>query len=244
MMARHDDLHDLIAAYALDSLDDAEARQAEVALAADPALRRELDDHHAVLAALANAVDPHPSTPSPMVWQNIVAQIDGAGDVGPKLASVYELRTQRRFTRVTAALSVAAIALAALLGVSVVRLQQERTEPAVEAAIQQLLDDPAATVVTLAAAEGLAAEARIVVGADGVGYVYADNLPVLAEDRTYQLWAVVDDRVISAGVLGNDPDNSPFQVVGDIAGFAITEEVAGGVPVSEGATVAVWLRNA
>ena len=244
MTARRDDLHDLIAAYAVDSLDADEKRRAEVALAADPGLRRELDDHYAVLAALANAVDPYPSTPSPAVWEGIVNQIDGAGDVGPKLASVTELRTQRRFTRITAALSVAAIALAALLGVSVIRLQQERTEPTVEAAIAELLDDPAATVVTLAAAEGLTGEARIVVGADGVGYVYADSLPALADNRTYQLWAIVEDRVISAGVLGNDPDNSPFQVVGDIAGFAITDEVAGGVPVSEGDTVAVWLRNA
>jgi len=244
MTAHRDDIQDLIAAYALDSLEPTEKRQVEAVLAADPGLRLELDQHRAVLAALAAAVDPYPSTPSPSVWSNISAQIGGAGDVGPKLPSVRELRTERRFTRVTAALSVAAIALAALLGLSVIRLQQERTTPNVEAAIQELLDDPAATVVTLAAAEGLAAEARIVVGADGVGYVYTDNLPALAADRTYQLWAIVDDRVISAGVLGNDPDNSPFQVVGDIAGFAITEEVAGGVPVSEGETVAVWLSNA
>ena len=243
-MTSRDDMQDLIAAYALDSLEDDEKRQVEVALAADPELREALDDHRAVLAALASAVDPQPSTPSPLVWENIVARIDGAGDVGPKLASVHDLRSQRRFTRVTAALSVAAIALAALLGVSVIRLQQERTEPGVVTAIQDLLEDPTATVVILDAAEGREAEARIVVGEDGVGYVYADSLPALDASRTYQLWAVVDDRVISAGVLGNDPDNSPFQVVGDIAGFAITEEVAGGVPVSEGETVAVWLRNA
>lgn len=36
---------------------------------------------------------------------------------------------------------------------------------------------------------------------------------------------------------------SQFQVDGDVAGFAITEEIAGGVVVSEGGTVSRWLRD-
>ncbi len=50
--------------------------------------------------------------------------------------------------------------------------------------------------------------------------------------------------MISAGVLGHDPARSPFQVVGSVTGFAITEEVAGGVPVSEGTLVAAWSASA
>ena len=174
----------------------------------------------------------------------IVATIDGSGEVAPELASVRDIQKQRRFTRWTATMAFAALALALLLGVSVYQLQEERGTAPTEAAIQDLLDDPNSTLATLEAAGEVAAEARIVLGDDGVGYVYADSLPAIDASRTYQLWAIVDDRVISAGVLGNDPDNSPFQVVGEVAGFAITEEVAGGVPVSEGETIAVWLRNA
>jgi len=244
MIAEREEMFDLVATYAVDALEGEEKLRVERALATDHDLRVALDEHYAVLAALAAAVDHHPSTPSPGVWDRISAQIAGAGDVGPKLASVRDLRTQRHFNRVTAALSIAAIGLAALLSVSVIRLQQERSEPPAEAAIQDLLSDPAATVVTLQAAGSVTADARIVLGTDGVGYVYTDTLPPLPVDRTYQLWAIVGNRVISAGVLGNDPERSPFQVVGDVTGFAITEEVAGGVPVSEGETVAVWLRDA
>lgn len=244
MIANRDDMHDLLAAYAVDSVSEEERLKVEAALSSDAHLRRELDEHRAVLSILAEAVDPVPSTPSPLVWERISAEIEGAHEVSPRLASVRDIQSQKRFTRWTATMAFAAFAMALLLGVSVVQLQRERGTPAVEAAIQELLDDPSATVATLSAAGDVAAEARIVLGTNGVGYVYADSLPALDASRTYQLWAIVDDRVISAGVLGADPDNSPFQVVGDVAGFAITEEVAGGVPVSEGATIAVWLRNA
>ena len=244
MIASHEEQQDLIAAYALDSVSPEERRRAEALLAQEPELRIELDDHRAVLAILAEAVDPNPSTPSPLVWQRISAQIEGTAEAAPQLATVRDIRTQRRFTKWTGFTAVAALVMAMALAVSVVQLQSERRAPAFESAIQDLLDDPSSTVATLAAAGDVAAEARIVLGTDGVGYVYADSLPALDESRTYQLWAIVDDRVISAGVLGANPDNSPFQVVGNVAGFAITEEVAGGVPVSEGETIAVWLRNA
>ncbi len=69
-------------------------------------------------------------------------------------------------------------------------------------------------------------------------------MPQLAEDRTYQLWAIVDDRVISAGVMGSDPGVSPFQVVGSLAGLALTEEIAGGVVTSQEQPVALWLAEA
>lgn len=244
MIANRDEMFDLVAAYAADAVSAEERLQIEAALGRDPELRAELDEHRAVLSTLAQAVDPRPSTPSPLVWERIAGQIEGADEVSPKLASVRDIQTQKRFTKWTATMSFAALALATLLGISVLQLQQQRSTPAVEAAIQDLLDDPAATVATLTGVDDNTADARIVYGADGVGYVFTDTLPALDPSRTYQLWAIVDDRVISAGVLGADPDNSPFQVVGNVTGFAITDEVAGGVPVSEGATVAVWLSNA
>ena len=244
MIANRDDMFDLVAAYAADAVSPEERMQVEAALSRDPELRNELDEHRAVFATLAQAVDPNPSTPSPLVWDRISSQIDGADEVSPKLASVRDIQSQKRFTKWTATMAFAALALATLLGISVLQLQEQRSTPAVEVAIQDLLDDPAATVATLTAVDDSAADARIVLGTDGVGYVFADTLPALDASRTYQLWAIVDDRVISAGVLGADPNNSPFQVVGNVTGFAITDEVAGGVPVSEGTTVAVWLSNA
>ncbi len=79
--------------------------------------------------------------------------------------------------------------------------------------------------------------------ADGTGFLLSDSLPPLGPERTYQLWAIVgagdSTRVISAGILGNDPGVAQFSSVGDIQAFAITDEVAGGVVVAEGPTIVV-----
>ena len=78
---------------------------------------------------------------------------------------------------------------------------------------------------------------------DGTGFLIGDALPELETDRTYQLWAIVDGRVISAGVFGNHPGVSPFQVVGDLDGLVVTEEAMGGVVSSSNPPVAVWLAE-
>jgi len=81
--------------------------------------------------------------------------------------------------------------------------------------------------------------ARVVLTANGEGYVLPnDNLDALDSDRTYQLWVVTPDgQVISAGVLGSQPDPARFTWTGDVAGFALTRERAGGVVSSEGDVV-------
>lgn len=241
---RHEDYEDLIAAHALDALDASEVAEVERVLQQDPRLRDELDDHRAVAAVLAEAVEASPSTPSPAVWEGIAASIAGDSDKAPaELSTVVGMRKQSRFFRLIAAVSIAAIAATAVLAVSVVRLARSDDDPT-QVAISALLEDPLSEVVTLQGADGVVADAKIVLGPNGVGYIFADTLPAIAADRTYQLWAVVGDEVISAGVLGADPEQSPFQVVGDVVGFAITNERAGGVPVSEGTLVAAWSRSA
>jgi hypothetical protein len=48
-----------------------------------------------------------------------------------------------------------------------------------------------------------------------------------------------DEQVISAGVLGSDPAPSRFTWSGDVAGFALSREVAGGVESTAGDVVSV-----
>jgi hypothetical protein len=74
------------------------------------------------------------------------------------------------------------------------------------------------------------------------GMVMIDGriLDSLTDTETYQLWAIVADaspgsngtKVISAAVLGSDPDILMTHVDGDVRGFAITREVSGGVVAS------------
>jgi anti-sigma-K factor RskA len=243
------EVEELIAAYALDALDPDERARVESLVDGDAELRSELDAFRTVTAMLAEAVEPAPSTPSPAVWERISAEIEGRqGDAAPGLASVAELRRQRRWSRFAATVSIAAVAVSIVLGVRLIDLQRDIDDQDLSALATAKVTEAGAEVVDLAGVEGHEGQgARIVLGDDGLGYVLSNTLTPLGDDRTYQLWAIVpgedEPRVISAGVLGNAPGVSQFQVVGDVAGFAITEEIAGGVVVSEGGTVSLWLRD-
>ena len=66
----------------------------------------------------------------------------------------------------------------------------------------------------------------------------ADDLPALAADRTYQLWALADGQKISAGVLGARPQVVAFRYApSGLSGFAVTDEHAGGVVSTQNAPV-------
>ena len=53
----------------------------------------------------------------------------------------------------------------------------------------------------------------------------------------------MDDKVISAGVLGNRPALVPFHIDPDgLRGLVITQEEAGGVPQSEADPVVAWFK--
>ena len=91
--------------------------------------------------------------------------------------------------------------------------------------------DPEVVKVELRSPDGaLVADAWML--PDGRGYLADDNLPTLAPDRNYQLWAVVGGDRISVGLLGSDPDRSAFVANGPVVALAITEEEAGGVVTS------------
>jgi hypothetical protein len=87
--------------------------------------------------------------------------------------------------------------------------------------------------IVLASAGGTGASARAVLFADGRGYLIADDLPALSADRTYQLWGVVDERVISLGVLGHRPAVVPFAADPGVDALAVTAERRGGVVASQ-----------
>jgi hypothetical protein len=83
--------------------------------------------------------------------------------------------------------------------------------------------------------------AEVVLTGEGDGFILpTETLDPLGPDRTYQLWVITpDEQVISAGVLGNDPGPARFTWTGEVAGFALTREAAGGVVSSEGDVVSV-----
>ena len=162
-------------------------------------------------------------------------------------AEVVSLSSRRRVTQVlVGAVSVAA-AVILVLGIVVARQEnrideigREVASVDMQRAAGQAMADPAATKVALTPPAGGEAQATVVVLDDGAGFVLGTALPALPDGRTYQLWGIEDDRVISLGVLGSAPTVSAISTGGvGFTTYALTEEDPGGVPQSSNDPVAL-----
>lgn len=255
----HETIEELLGAYALDAVDHDERRLVQDHLAQCSICRNELEEHREVAALLVgDAVEPPRH-----VWDRIVGQINPT-EPREELAPVVSLESKRRpfFSSTRWVVGVAAAAVIGLSAGVITQSQrigdltfqiteQDRqiatlaatleADP-LEQAVTAALADPAARVANLTA-EGSTQAMLIVMLPDGTGYVYQSDLDALPADATYQLWAVVDDKVISAGVLGNRPALVPFHIdPNGLQGLVITREVAGGVPQSEADPVVAWFK--
>ena len=234
----HDEIREVLAAFALDAVDGDEAEAIELHLRDCPRCRAEVVAHREVAGALATGHEPAPIG----TWDSIVDELESSPSMRLAAVAPISVSRWRRSLRV----GVAAIAAAslALFGVGVA--QQEQRFDAMQAAFEDRTVLAAALAAhgnsdarqaELRSANGLVL-ARAVLVPDGTGYLSSDGLPRTAADRTYQLWAIVGTERISAGVLGPSPSVAPFRFAGDVVGLAITEEVAGGVVASENQPVA------
>jgi hypothetical protein len=239
----HDQIAELLGAYAVDAVEPDEAAVVEAHLATCARCRAEVAEHREVAALLS-----HSGTDAPEgLWDRIAGTLEAAPprlDLAPvqdrevhDLGAARERRRRRVPSAATVVLSAAAALLIVVLGVQV-RDQDRRIDtlqsaladpmtPAFEAAF----DDPDSRRFSLTSADG----EIVVLGAvtdDGVGFLRANPLPDLDDDRTYQLWGAAGDELVSLGVLGDRPTVVSFR--GDrYEAFAITEEDGRGVVRSE-----------
>lgn len=249
----HSHISELLGAYALDAVDPDERLAVERHLPTCEECRAEVDGHLAVAALLADGG----AAPSTALWGRIEAGITAA-EAGE--ARVVPL--PRRRSRVApVAVAAAAALLVGLVGVQTARVGSLQTQlTAAEGRVEQLelaiasgtletfagelRDDPDLTRVALGAEDG-AVSGTVILLPDGTGLLTDHELAPLPGDRTYQLWAIQDGRVISAGLLGSDPGVVAFHVdLERLDGLVITEEIAGGVAVSEQPPLAAWLADA
>ena len=233
----HDELRELLGAYALDAVVPEEREALEEHLAGCAECRAEVAEHRETAALLASAGAPAPAR----VWDEIAAALDGPVSI----EEARERRTPGRVRWLTAGVAAAAVAAVAVLGASVVRQDgrldrlaalQER-QGTLEAATAALVD-PERRIVELESPRGRETLLAVVLP-DGSGYVVRDNLEPLPPDRTYQLWALVGDSQVSAAVLGTDPRITPFRAPRSLHGLAVTEERAGGVEAPQGTPLVV-----
>ena len=223
----HEELAELLGAYALDAVDDTDGEREAVRLhlLECARCRAEVEEHREVAALLAHAGEPAP----PAVWDRLAAAVEGEAPPAPGrpvlLPSPPTPRqvTRRRWTRPLPALAAAAVVVIAALGWLAVdanrRLDDLEGDRGVAAAMADALADPDSTVVDM---EGDVQVRAVLM--DGTGYLAADDLPAAPDGRTYQLWGGGDDGMVSLGVLGSDPADVVAFEAGDLGVLALTVE--------------------
>lgn len=254
----HDAIQEYLGAFSLNAVDEDEAAVVAEHLTGCPSCRREVDRHLEVAGMLSATERFAPAD----TWQAIAGEIrkppERPAPEMPSFGGLAEvIPVTRRWLRPLAAAAVfvllagtAIVQSIRLDGVSddlaveraaVSALTDQLARPALDVAAADAMSDPAAQRVSLSGEES-AQGAIIVLMPDGTGYLAEHTLQPLPANRTYQLWAIVDGKVISAGVLGSDPGVVPFHIdPSGFQGFAITEEVVGGVEASENQPVVVGL---
>lgn len=242
MELTHQEIQELLGVYALDAVDSEEAGLIEVHLRDCPRCRAEVAAHRETAAVLAHTGSSAP----PGVWERIAGNLEEEAPPQLDMAKVVALRPRRRSVPIAAAAAVAAVAAAviAVLGVQVDRLGNRTASleaalgsQGLDQAVQVALFDEGARRVDLRSNEGVTL-AQAVVRKSGEAYFVPHSLPALSSDQTYQLWAIVDDRAVSVGVLGAQPGVSAFKIAGSgVTLLAVTTEQAGGVVSSKKAPV-------
>jgi len=234
----HAEVSELLAAYALDAVDPAEAAEVENHLAECRLCQLELAEHHQIAGAFL-AED---STPPPAhVWEKISQQL---AEAPPPLHLVHEQKKRPPLKRLWIPLVAAAVLVVGGLGIQVVRLESQisglqssvsRVGLAQVAALATL--QPGSRDIHMLSSQGKDV-GEVVVRPNGLSYMVTSTLPDLSPSRVYQIWGLSGHQVVSLGLLGRNPSPSVFQIDSHITTLMITAEPAGGVVTPTGPILA------
>lgn len=237
----HDELRELVPAYALDALDAAEELEVRSHLEACVACRATFDESQAAAGALAMTVQP--VAPPAALRAKVLEAAKATPQVG-QVVSHSAPRDHRVWRWVGAAVAVAAIVVATGFGVVESRhLRTANREVAAQRTfIAQYVSSPVATPIPMVAAGSqLHASAEIYVSASGksAGLVATGlNDP---GTKVYQLWLIVDNQ--PTPLVAFRPDAGGIALVpisadlGSMQGMAVTVEAHGGLKAPQGPKV-------
>ncbi len=192
-------LFDLLPAYALDALSEEEKTQIEAFLATSEAARAELRTYQDMIAGMATLVPPRRSPGH--LTNDFRERLAQSGEQRP--APVIQMPDRRRVGNRRLRWVVALAALIGLvLGIFVV--YRAITGEAEARAISQIISDPHAKWINLAAQAGASGKVSFVTVPDSTRAVLIAQLPPLPAEKQYQLWALNGDERYSCGVFSAD----------------------------------------
>lgn len=238
----HDEIIELLGAFALDAVEPGEAAAVREHLATCPRCHDEVTQHQQVAGMLAVSG----GEASPTVWDGIAARL-AVPVPGPRVSPPIGPRSSggspgpttgrgrsRLGLRIGTLVAAAAAAAIAILGVEVDHLDHRLNQLAAASAAPNLantartalLDPQSRRVVLRNPGPGSQVLAEVVTGSSGSAYLFNRGLPILPTARTYQLWAITGDRAVSLGVLGTNPGIVAFTFApaAPTGAFAVTVE--------------------
>jgi anti-sigma factor RsiW len=226
----HDEISELLGAYALDALEPDEAELVARHLETCPRCSQEVDAHREAAGALAFAGETAPEG----LWERIEQRLEEPSPDEVDVAPVVPLPSRRRADRggrwqsgLRAAAVVVVAAAAVVIAVLGVQVADLRSKVSDLSARSVPAPGAGAVAVELRSPDGLHVVPAVLTP-NGTGFLFPGNLPALPPDQTYQLWAIADGKRISVGVLGNTLTPSSFKADGKIDALAITAEDAPG----------------
>jgi Anti-sigma-K factor rskA, C-terminal/Anti-sigma-K factor RskA, N-terminal domain len=227
------EIEELLAAYALDAVDDDERAAIERYLAATPGAADEVAGMQSAAAMLAHVGGPPPEG----VWERLESMI-AESPMPSRRATAPDLPTvlqppraaahMRRWQLFAGAAAVVALVFAGLWVAELTSDGSARRDTT--ALAQAAAHAPGARHAALRDDAGNVVATAVVLR-DGTGYLTSE-LGRLSPGQTYQLWGVGGTETISLGVLGPRPRVVAFKSAAGTAALAISTEVAGGVAVS------------
>ncbi len=243
----HEEIRDLLALYALGSLDESETRDVETHLETCGSCRLELAGLADTVGVLGLGAEPR--TPAPALRTRILRSVAAlpAGAIDRRAAKLMRPRPSWSPAATWASFGAAALAAGFAMFVWGSRARQStmELELASERDARELLSSPDAVTLVLTGTEAAPqASARLAFDRrTGRALLFAYDLPPAPEGQAYQLWCIQAGKPMPQRVFS--PDASGRGILGDEIPpegregsiFAVTLEPASGMPQPTGLMV-------
>ena len=232
----HDDLRELLGAYALDALEGSELNEVTEHLTNCAPCRAEVSEHHEVASLLAvSATDDAVSgAPSEATWERIERNTQISTIIPQERLATLRASRQKSWLRLASVAAVVLLIVAGTLQLRVNRLNNQVDLLAQQVAIgstrhdlNSVLASAHRSVVFLHTSSGRVG-GSVVIATDGTAYFVNDTLRPLDGAHTYQLWTVSHGQVVSLGVLGTHPSITKFHADKPMTTFMVNAEPLGG----------------
>lgn len=247
MTEYHDEFTDLLGAYALDAVDDAERAALDAHVPTCPWCSAEVTEHREVAAFLSQTggiapagvwdrISAELSPPAPPLRLTVAASGEARTIPVDELAvaptNVVPLASRHSMSR-RAALGILSVAALVLAVVGFIAVDQTRTANNLRDTATTATTPQSGDLTVSLASTDRTARATAVVDPDGRGYFFSDDLQDPGKDKLFQLWGQVDGVVLSLGTFDSNSKVVNFHLDADrldgVQAFAVTEEQRPGV---------------